>query len=84
MKDLSKDFLKQCQIQEGASEDDLEPFRKKTKPETFKSKCVLACINEKFDFVSASLRYFLRFLSILHDVDILFHYFNVIRPKTAL
>lgn len=84
MKELSKDYLKQCQTQEGASEEDLEPFRKKTKPETFKSKCVLACINEKFDFVSASLHYLMRFVSILLDFNNFCIHSIVIRPKTDL
>lgn len=48
----SKQYLKDCQAEVGATEEDLEPFRKKTKPESYKSKCVLACMNDKFEFVS--------------------------------
>ena len=69
MKEQSKEYLKQCQIQEGASEADLEPFKTKTKPESFKSKCVLACINEKFDFVSVKSTLLRRLILRCFDKD---------------
>lgn len=53
MKERTKQYLQECQAIEGASDDDLEPLRKKQFGSfTYKTKCVLTCVNEKYEFVS--------------------------------
>lgn len=40
-----------CQAEEGASEEDMAPFLKQQKLVTYKTTCVLACLNDKIEFV---------------------------------
>lgn len=43
--------MQECKVEEGASDEDLVPFVKRSKLETVKSKCVLACVNEKMGYM---------------------------------
>lgn len=52
--DIKQDWetaLKDCQTAEGASDDDLIPFIKHEMLTTYKSKCILACVNDKLGYV---------------------------------
>lgn len=43
--------MKECQTEEGGSDVDIEPFIKHEMLKTQKSKCILACINDKIGYV---------------------------------
>lgn len=55
--------MKECQTEEGGSDVDIEPFIKHEMMKTQKSKCILACINDKIGYVSLSLHQFFYFSS---------------------
>lgn len=55
MREQWQKSLQECKVEEGASDDDLIPFAKHSKLETYKSKCLLACVNEKSGFTVSTL-----------------------------
>lgn len=53
--------MRTCQAEVGGSQEDVDPFIKREMLSTYKSKCILDCVNEKLGYVSALFQLFCAF-----------------------